>query len=134
MAEPPLRPGRPWQRELASFGFALKGIRTALTTEPHLRFHALAAGLVVAVGLGLPLTRHDWALLALAIGAVWTAELLNTALETLVNLVSPEFHPLAGRVKDVAAGAVLVTALAAAAVGLLVLGPPLWAWALSWLS
>ncbi|GAA4390583.1 diacylglycerol kinase [Hymenobacter koreensis] len=135
MAEPPVpRPPRPWRREVASFGYALKGIRTALASEPHLRFHAVAAVLVVTLGLWLRLPRHDWALLLLAIGAVWTAELINTALETLVNLVSPEYHPLAGRTKDVAAGAVLVAALVAGVVGLLILGPPLWARLQLWLT
>ncbi|KAA9333500.1 diacylglycerol kinase family protein [Hymenobacter busanensis] len=97
-----------------------------------MRFHAWATVAVVALGLWLPLSRHDWAVLALAIGAVWTAEMLNTALETLVNLVSPDYHPLAGRVKDIAAGAVLLMGIAAAAVGLLILGPPLWAAVQQW--
>ncbi|RTQ47603.1 diacylglycerol kinase family protein [Hymenobacter gummosus] len=115
-----------WRHEVASFGYAFQGIREALQTEPHLRFHALATVVVIGLGLWLQVSRHDWALLALSIGAVWTAELLNTAIETLVNLVSPDFHPLAGRAKDVAAGAVLLMALAAGVVGLLVFGPPLW--------
>ncbi|GAB2945362.1 diacylglycerol kinase [Hymenobacter coalescens] len=131
MGKPPSRHRTRWRHEVASFGYALQGIREALQSEPHLRFHALAAAAVVALGAWLRLPRHDWALLALAIGAVWAAELMNTAVETLVDLVSPDFHPLAGRAKDVAAGAVLLTALAAVVVGLLVLGPPLWAWLLT---
>ncbi len=114
------------RRERAAFGYAWSGLRDALQTEAHLRFHALATVAVIALSVVLPLTRTDWALLALAIGAVWAAELLNTALERLTDLVSPTVHPLAGQVKDVAAAAVLVTAGAAAIVGLLVLGPPLW--------
>lgn len=114
------------RRERSAFGYAWSGLRGALRTETHLRFHALATVAVIVLGAALPLTRMDWALLTLAIGAVWAAELLNTALERLTDLVSPAMHPLAGQAKDVAAAAVLLTAAAAAIVGLLVLGPPLW--------
>lgn len=126
MAKLPTRHRSRWRHELASFGYALQGIREALQSEPHLRFHALATVGVVALGLWLDLPPLHWAMLVLCIGGVWMAELMNTAIETIIDLVSPEFHPLAGRAKDVAAGAVLVLALAAVVVGLLILGPPLW--------
>lgn len=116
------------RRERTSFGYALRGLRQALGQELHLRFHAFATVLVLVVATLLTLSRTDWALIVVAIGSVWAAELVNTAVERLTDLASPEFHPLAGQAKDVAAAAVLVTAIAAAAVGLLVLGPPLWAW------
>lgn len=115
-----------FERERSAFGYAWNGLRGALRQETHLRFHAVATVVVLAVGAALPLSRTDWALLVVAIGAVWCAELVNTAIERLTDLVSPDPHPLAGQAKDVAAAAVLVTALAAAVVGLLVLGPPLW--------
>ncbi len=115
------------RRERSSFGYAWAGLRGALREETHLRFHAIATVAVVLLGAWLRLPRNDWALLVLAIGAVWCAELMNTAIERLTDLASPEPHPLAGQAKDVAAAAVLVTALAAALVGALVLGPPLWA-------
>ncbi|RYU81102.1 diacylglycerol kinase family protein [Hymenobacter persicinus] len=113
------------RRRVASFGHAFRGVASALGSEVHLRFHAAAAA---AIGLGfyLRITRLEWALVALAIGAVWSAELLNTAVEALTDLVSPEYHALAGKAKDVAAGAVLVVAAGALVVGLLVFGPPLW--------
>lgn len=117
------------RREVAAFGWALHGLRSALATEPHLRFHAAATVVVVGLGIALPLSAWERAALVLAIGLVWVAELLNTALETLVDLVHPGRHPLAGRVKDVAAAAVLVAAVASAGVGVAVLGPPLLAWA-----
>jgi len=116
------------RREVASFGWAVSGLRSALRTEPHLRFHAAATVVVVVLAGVLPLTATDRALLALAVGLVWAAELVNTALEALVDLVSPGLHPVAGRVKDLAAGAVLVAAVAAAACGVAVLGPPLLGW------
>jgi diacylglycerol kinase len=113
------------RRERSAFGYAWAGLRRAFQQETHLKFHAFATGAVVLVGACLPLSHTDWALLTLAIGAVWCAELLNTAVERLTDLASPEPHPLAGQTKDVAAAAVLITALAAIVVGGLVLGPPL---------
>ncbi len=122
------------RRERTAFGHALRGAGTALRQERHLQFHAAATGAVLALSAVLPLSRSDWALLVLAIGGVWATELLNTALERLTDLASPAFHPLAGQAKDVAAAAVLVAALAAAAVGALVLGPPLGAALVGWLN
>jgi diacylglycerol kinase len=80
----------------------------------------------VGLALALHVSRGSWVALVLAIAGVWVAELLNTALEALCDALHPDPHPLVGRCKDVAAGAVLVAAAAATAVGLLVLGPPLW--------
>ena len=132
MAEPAapapeqLRPpdGR-WRRRVASFGHAGRGIWAALRSEVHLRFHAAATAAVVGLGLHYDIARLEWALVALAVAGVWTAELLNTAIEALTDLTSPAWHPLAGRAKDVAAGAVLLAALGALAVGALVFGPKL---------
>ncbi|MBC6699965.1 diacylglycerol kinase family protein [Hymenobacter sp. BT190] len=115
------------RRRAASFGYAFRGIAAALRSEVHLQFHAVATGAVLALGWYMGLARWEWALVALAVGLVWSLELLNTAVEAVVNLVSPEYHPLAGRAKDVAAGAVLAGAIAAVAVGGLVFGPRLWA-------
>ena len=79
------------------------------------------------MGLWLRLPARDWATLILTTAVVFVAEFLNTAIETVVDLASPEFHPLAMIGKDVGAAAVLVAALAAILIGLLILGPPLWA-------
>jgi diacylglycerol kinase len=115
------------RRRAASFGFAFRGVWSALRTEIHLQLHAAATVVVIGLGLYFGLERWEWVAVSVAIGAVWSAELVNTAIETIVNLVSPEYHPLAGRAKDVAAGAVLVMAVAALAVGLLIFGPRVWA-------
>ena len=112
-------PGR-----LASFVHAACGLR-ALLHEPNARLQLLAAASVIALGGWLDLGRTDWALLALAIGLVLAFEAMNTALEALADRVAPERHPLVARAKDVAAGAVLIASIAAALVGLVVLGPPL---------
>jgi diacylglycerol kinase len=81
---------------------------------------------VVVVALWLRLSLRDWAVLFLAIALVWTAEFINTALEAVVDLASPEQHPLAKVGKDVGAAAVLLAAVASILVGLLIMGPPLW--------
>ena len=115
------------QRRIASFGYAFRGVWSALGSEVHLRFHALSTVIAVGLGFYFDLSRIDWALVVLAIGTVWSAELVNTAVEALVDLVSPDYHVLAGKAKDVAAGAVLVTAIAALVIGVLVFGPHAWA-------
>jgi diacylglycerol kinase (ATP) len=109
----PTRPGG----FLGSLNCAIEGILWAAKTQRHMLFHLVAAILVLVAALVLRLTLHEFALLALAITLVLFAELVNTAIEVIVDLVSPEFHPLAQRAKDVAAGAVLL-----ASVGALVLG------------
>ena len=111
------------RRRVASFGHALRGVRAALRSEVHLRLHAAATVAVAGLGFYLKINRLEWALVTLAVAGVWTAELLNTALEALTDLVSPDYHLLAGRAKDVAAGAVLLAALGALVVGGLVFGP-----------
>ena len=98
-----------------------------MRTQRNLRIHIAIASLVVALGLFLDLPLRDWAVLALTIGAVLTGGLINTVVEAVVDLASPDYHELATVAKDVAARTVLVMALTAIAVGLLILGPPLWA-------
>ena len=114
-----------WRRRVASFGHAGRGVWAALRSEVHLRFHAAATGIVIGAGFHYGISRLEWALLALAVAGVWTAELLNTAIEALTDLASPDFHPLAGTAKDVAAGAVLLAVVGAVVVGALVFGPHL---------
>lgn len=108
-----------------SFGYALRGIADMLRSQQNAWIHAAATLVVCGLGLLLRLPRLEWCLIVLAIVAVWTAEALNTAIEFLTDVASPEFHPLAARAKDVAAAAVLITSLGAAGIGLLVLGPRL---------
>jgi rRNA maturation RNase YbeY len=110
---------------IASFGHAWAGWWYVLRTQRNAWIHAFASLSVVAVAAWLGLQTLEWALLLAAIALVWTAEFLNTALEAVVDLASPQIHPL-GRVgKDVGAAAVLIAAAAAATIGALVLGPPL---------
>ena len=111
---------------IASFRDAGRGVAGVVARETNARIHAVATGAVIVLASLLDLGRHDWALLLLAMGSVWAAEIANTAIESLADAVREEFDPKIGRAKDAAAGAVLVTACAAAGVGLLILGPPLW--------
>lgn len=102
---------------LASFRHALRGIAVSLRHQRNLRIHAVATVAVLGLGLAVGLPDWKWVALWLAIGLVWSAELLNTALEGLCDLVQPAHDARVRRIKDAAAGAVLVAALAAAAVG-----------------
>lgn len=111
------------QKRVKSFGYAFKGIATLVKTQPHARIHLLATVVVVGSGFLLEISRTDWLALVLAIGMVWVAEAVNTAVEFLTDLASPEYHPLAGKAKDVAAGAVLLAAFAAIAIAVIVFTP-----------
>ena len=91
------------------------------------RVHLLATLLVITMGVCLRVASAEWCFLILAIGLVWTAEAANTAIELLGDRVSRDHDELIGRAKDLAAAAVLLAATAAAVIGLLVLGPRLWA-------
>lgn len=108
---------------IKSFGFAFTGMWTLLRSQRNAWVHACATVAVVTVGFCLNVSAQEWCFLVLAIIAVWTAEALNTAIEFLADAVSPDVHPLVKHCKDVAAGGVLISAIGAAIVGLLVLGP-----------
>ena len=111
---------------LRSFGYAFDGWWFVLRTQPNAWIHAAASAAVLVVGWWLRLSARDWAMIVVAFALVWTAEFFNTALEALVDLVSPGQHELARISKDVSAAAVLIAAVAAILIGLLILGPPLW--------
>lgn len=108
-----------------SFAWAFHGLLYAFKTQPNIWVHAIATVLVVGVSFWLQISKFEWVAIIMAIGLVWVAELMNTVAETIVNISSPDKHPLARIAKDLAAAAVLVTAIVAAAIGLIVLGLPL---------
>ncbi len=113
------------RERLLSARHAARGIAMLLLDEPNARIHVFATVLVVLTGFWLHISTVEWGLITLAITVVWAAEAMNTALEHLVDLVSPERHALAGKAKDVAAGAVLLAACGSVAIGLLVFVPRL---------
>jgi diacylglycerol kinase len=118
---------------IKSFKYAFDGWWCVLRTQRNAHIHALATICVIVLGSLLKLRSQDWAILVLTIGAVWTAECINTAIEATIDLVSPQKHPLAKIAKDAGAAAVLIAALCSIAIGFLVLGPPLWRQIISWL-
>ena len=113
------------RERLRSFRFAFAGIWTLLKSQHNAWIHALATLVVVVAGWYCHLAVTEWCLLTLAITMVWVAEGLNTAIEYLADMVSPQFHPLIEACKDVAAGAVLLAAIGSLVIGLLVFGPHL---------
>ena len=113
---------------IQSFRYAARGVRLMLRSQHNAWLHAVASCFVLIVGGLFMLTDAEWCWIVLAIMAVWTAEALNTALEFLADVASPEFHPLVGKAKDVAAGGVLIAAGGSVIIALLVLGPHLLNW------
>ena len=110
---------------LRSFRHAFRGLRRMIACQHNAWIHAAATIGVVAAGFVVRLAGAEWCWIVLAIAGVWTAEALNTAFEFLADVASPKFHPLVRDAKDVAAGAVLVTAAAAVVIGLIIFGPHL---------
>lgn len=112
----------PVRRRLHSFRYAARGIAAMLRSEPNARIHAVAALLAIGAGFAFQIERGEWLAVVLAIGAVFSAEGFNSAFEALCDVASPGRDSRVERAKDVAAGAVLLAALAALAVGIVVFG------------
>lgn len=111
------------KNRLKSFSHAFRGIRMTIGSEPNMRIHLVIAFCVIIAGIIFEIRLIEWLLCFLCFGLVMASEMVNTAIEKLVDLVSPEFHPIAGKVKDMASGAVLVTAIVSAVVGLAIFLP-----------
>ncbi|HEY9153395.1 MAG TPA: diacylglycerol kinase family protein [Anaerolineales bacterium] len=109
-----------------SFGHAFRGWWYVLRTQRNAWIHAIIATIVFIISAWLKISTQEWAIIILTTTMVFAAEFLNTAIEAVVDLASPEKHPLAKVGKDVGAAAVLISAIAAVLIGLLILGPPLW--------
>ena len=106
-----------------SFGYAVEGIFTCIRNERNMKIHLAVAALVVIAGWILGLSITEWCICLGLFGLVMALELVNTAVEAVVDLVTTERHPLAKTAKDTAAGAVLIAAIMAAIVGLLIFVP-----------
>ena len=123
--DPTVHSYRVSRNRLHSLACAIAGCGYMLRRQKNTRIMAGATLAVVLTGIWIGLEAVSWAVLILAIAFVWIAEFVNAAIEAAVNLYAPEFHLMAKVAKDVAAGAVLIAAVAAAVIGLLVLGPPI---------
>ena len=113
------------KKRIQSFGFALKGVATLFKTQPNARIHLMAILLVTVAGFLLKVSITEWCFIVMSFAMVLAAEAFNTAIEFVVDLTSPDYHPLAGKAKDVAAAAVLITAIGAAIIGIIVFLPKL---------
>ena len=109
-----------------SFYFAFVGLGYLFNTQRNARIELFLGLVACGLGAWLKISRIEWAIIAFTIALVLILEGLNTAVEAAVDLSSPNFHPLAKAAKDLAAAMVLVASMASLAVGLLILGPPLW--------
>lgn len=108
---------------LKSFHFALQGIKHAFTNERNMRIHGMVSLVVIILGFALKLTLHEWLFVLFAIGGVISLELINTAIERLVDLATSKYHPLAKQAKDVSAGAVFVYSCLSVIVGIIIFLP-----------
>lgn len=135
MSQPPVPPASPvppppggeWAKFIAGFGYAFSGLWYAIRTQRNMRVHVALALLAIILGIILRISAVEFALIFVAIIAVFIAEMFNTVFELCVDLASPEYHPLAKIAKDVSAGAVLLNAILAVIIALFVFVPHLWA-------
>jgi diacylglycerol kinase len=111
---------------ILSFRYAFTGWWYVIRTQRNAWIHAVFSITVLLLCLWLGLSRMEWALIIVAIAMVWTAEFINTSMEAMIDLASPDQHQLAKISKDVGAAAVLIASVSSALIGLLVMGPPLW--------
>ena len=100
-----------FHKRIKSFEYAFKGIRELFVSQPNAQIHLVAMGVIIAIGGSLGISSLEWCLILICMALVLVAEGLNTALEFLTDLASPDFHPLAGKAKDVAAGSVLLAVI-----------------------
>lgn len=115
-------PDSSFARFFKGFVHAGRGIMTAIREQRNIKIHLLATLLVVGAGICFPVSNWEWVILLLTIGLVWIAEMVNTSLEYLTDLVSQNYHPLAGKAKDLAAGAVLVASIIALVIAIMIFG------------
>lgn len=113
-------------RLIQSFGFAYMGIRSVIMNERNMKIHLGISLIVILTGLWLSLSMLEWLFIILAIGGMLSLEMINTALERAVDLVTDQYHPLAKNAKDIAAGAVLLYAIMSVIIGVIILVPKIW--------
>ena len=121
------------KKRIRSFVYAGRGIRLVFSSEANMKIHIVVATLVVICGFIFNINTTEWIACLLCIGLVFGAEMINTAIEDVVDLASPDHHELAGKAKDIAAGAVLICAIVSVIIGILIFLPKGWQLLLSML-
>ncbi|WP_139365088.1 diacylglycerol kinase family protein [Litchfieldia alkalitelluris] len=112
-----------WLRLVKSFEYAINGLKNAILKERNLQIHLVLSILVILLSFYCKIAIDDWIIVIIMIGGVIVLELINTAIERVVDLVTTDFHPLAKLAKDVSAAAVLVFSFIAVIVGILIFTP-----------
>ena len=120
-----MNPKQEYKKLINSFKYAIEGFVSSFKTERNMKIHVSAMILVIILGIYFKLNKIEWCFIAIAIAAVISGELFNTAIETVVDMISPEKNPKAKLAKDIAAAAVLALAIGAVAVGLIIFIPKL---------
>ncbi len=110
-------------KRLRSFIYAFRGIWIVAKSQPNFIIHIIAAIVAIACGIILGISTYEWLAVIIVIGVVLTAEVINSAIEDIVNFISPDKNQLAGKIKDMAAGAVLLAAIMALLVGIIIFLP-----------
>jgi undecaprenol kinase len=108
---------------IRSFGFAITGIRSVVMNERNMRIHLVISLIVIVTGLWFSISMFEWLFVILAIGGMFALEMVNSAIERVVDLVTDKYHPLAKDAKDIAAGAVLLYAIVSVIIGLIIFAP-----------
>jgi diacylglycerol kinase len=114
------------KKRIQSFGYAFRGIKAVFLSEVNMKIHIFITVLVVIGGVVFTISLTEWMFCLVCIAIVTGAEMMNTAIENVVDLASPEQHPLAGKAKDIAAGAVLLCAIISVIIGLIIFLPKVW--------
>lgn len=114
------------QSRVRSFKYAFSGCLYVIRTQKNSWLHLLATIVTLTLASWLKLGANSWAILVLTITLVWTAEIINSSIELIVDLTNPKMHPLARIIKDVSAASVLFVAIGSIIIGLILLGPPIW--------
>lgn len=117
---------KPLQRLKNSFKFAWQGWQELFRTAPNIKIHLLAAISAIIIGFALQISAGEWSAVIIVITLVWVCEAFNSAIEYIVDMISPEYHPVAGKIKDLAAGAVMISALGALVVGCVIFIPKIY--------
>lgn len=114
------------KRLIKSFTYAIQGIKAVIDTETNMKIHILVSVFVIILGFVFCISTSEWLACIICIGLVFSAETMNTSIESLVDMVSPERKPQAGKIKDIAAGGVFLAAIVSVVVGIIIFLPRIW--------